>query len=254
MRANPHPGEGVRLKITVIHGQAHKGVTYSLTRALLDCLSRERECDVREFFLPKDGPAFCAGCNSCFLKGEENCPAAGKVRPIAEAMDWADVIVLDSPNYVLEMSGSMKNLLDHLAYRWVTHRPSGAMYRKVGVCLCSSAGAPAGGVVRSMARQLKWMGCSAVYGVPFVCNALGADDLSQKKSAERERRTARAAKRVLRRMERPRASLRAKLFFAIFRKMQSSPSAAWNPKDRDWWIEQGWTKEVRPWKDSAAKS
>ena len=30
--------------------------------------------------------------------------------------------------------------------------------------------------------------------------------------------------------------------------MQASPSASWNPKDRDWWIEQGWIKNVRPWK------
>lgn len=242
------------MKITVIHGQGHKGVTYSLTHALLDRLTKARECEMREFFLPKNGPSFCVGCKSCFLEGEENCPAAGQVRPIAEAMDWADVIVLDSPDYVLEMSGSMKNLLDHLAYRWVTHRPSGAMYRKVGVCLCSSAGAPAGGVVRSMARQLKWMGCSAVYGVPFVSNALGAEGMSEKKRAERDRRTARAAKRVLRWLEHPHASLRAKLFFRIIRKMQSSPGAAWNPKDRDWWVEQGWTKDVRPWKDAAVKS
>ena len=242
------------MKITVIHGQGHKGVTYALTHALLDRLAEGRECSVREFFLPKDGPGFCVGCNNCFLKGEEYCPAAEKVRPVAEAMDWADVILLDSPNYVLEMSGSMKNLLDHFAYRWVTHRPSGAMYRKVGVALSSSAGAPATGVGESMARQLKWMGCPKVYLVPFICNALGVNDLSDKKRAEMARRTERAARRVLKRAEKPRVSLRAKLFFMIFRKMQSAPAAAWNPKDRDWWVEQGWTKDARPWKDAATKT
>ena len=36
--------------------------------------------------------------------------------------------------------------------------------------------------------------------------------------------------------------------FYMFRKMQSSPDADWNPKDRDWWIEQGWIENVRPWK------
>lgn len=236
------------MQITVIHGQGHKGVTYSVTHAMLDRLAEHTDFTLREFFLPKDGPDFCVGCNSCFLKGEGFCPSAEKMRPIAEAMEQADVIVLDSPNYVLEMSGGMKNLLDHFAYRWVTHRPSGSMYRKIGVAVSSSAGAPAGHTVRSMARQLKWMGCPTVCLLPFTCNAFGVSDLSEKKRAEMERKTRKTALRIRRLVSHPRASLRAKLFFLIFRKMQSAPAAAWNPKDRDWWVDRGWTKDARPWK------
>jgi len=236
------------MKIAVIHGQSHKGVTYAVTHAVLDRIAEHTEISLEEFFLPKDGPGFCVGCNGCFLKGEEFCPSAEKMRPIAEAIDRADVIVLDSPNYVLEMSGGMKNLMDHFAYRWVTHRPSASMYRKAGVAVSSSAGAPAGHTVRSMARQLKWMGCPTVRLLPFTCNAFGTADLSDKKRAEMERKTKRMAKRILKSAAHPRASLRAKLFFMLFRKMQSAPAAAWNPKDRDWWVEQGWTKDVRPWK------
>jgi multimeric flavodoxin WrbA len=236
------------MKIAVIHGQSHKGVTYSVVHGILDRLSEKTELSLREFFLPKDGPDFCLGCNNCFLKGEEYCPSATKMQPIADAMDWADVIVLDSPNYVLEMSGGMKNLMDHFAYRWVTHRPSGTMYKKVGVAVSSSAGAPAGHTVRSMARQLKWMGCPFICLLPFTCNAFSVADLSDKKRAEMEIKTKRTAKRILKLAANPRASLCAKLFFMIFRKMQSAPAAAWNPKDRDWWVEQGWTKNVRPWK------
>ena len=43
-------------------------------------------------------------------------------------------------------------------------------------------------------------------------------------------------------------NLKGKIMFYMFRKMQSSSDAAWNPKDRDWWIEQGWIENVRPWK------
>ncbi len=235
------------MHITVIHGQSHKGVTYTMTKTVLSHLATDAD-DVREFFLPTDGPSFCIGCNACFLKGETHCSAADKVQPIAEAMEWADVIVLDSPNYVLEMSGSMKNLMDHLAYRWVTHRPSGAMFTKVGVTVCSSAGAPAGHTVRSMAKQLKWMCVSRIFGFPFICNALGIADLKPKKRLEMERKAARIADRVKRRVAHPRASLRAKALFFMFRGMQSAPDAAWNPTDRDWWVRQGWTGCVRPWK------
>lgn len=235
------------MKITVIHGQSHKGVTYTMTREVLKCLADDQD-EIREYFLPKDGPDFCCGCNSCFIKGEEYCPAAKKVQPIAKAMEWADIIFLDSPNYVMEMSGSMKNFLDHMAYRWVTHRPCGGMFKKVGVVFCSSAGAPAGHTARSLARQLKWMSVSRVYCFPFVSNAMGISDMKATKRVMLERKAARIATRVRQRSERAGASLRGKLFFYVFRKMQSSPGAAWNPVDRDWWVNQGWTGKTRPWR------
>jgi len=235
------------MRITVIHGQSHKGVTYTITHEVLKNLPAEKD-GIQEFFLPKDGPAFCMGCNACFLKGEGHCPCADKVQPLAKALDWADVIILDSPNYVLEMSGAMKNLMDHFAYRWVTHRPSGIMFNKIGITISSSAGAPALHTVRSMAKQLKWMCISKVYLFPFTCNALGPNDLNPKKRAEMEHKAKQIAGKVKKRAEHPRTSLRSRLFFGIFRKMQSAPGASWNPTDRDWWVKQGWTAKNRPWK------
>ena len=213
------------MKITVIHGQLHKGVTYHLTWAVLEKMMDQGD-EVKEFFLPKDGPGFCVGCNNCFLKGESHCPGADKVQPIATAMDWADVIILDSPNYVLEMSGGLKNLMDHLAYRWVTHRPSDSMFRKIGITVCSSAGAPAGHTVRSMAKQLKWMGITKVYHFPFISNALGISDLKLEKQVELRKRAEKLANKVKRRGDRSKVGLRVKLCFYIFRKMQSSPGGS----------------------------
>lgn len=238
--------KGKQMKITVIHGQGHKGITYHLTWALLEQIMNQGD-ELKEFFLPQDGPGFCIGCNSCFLRGEQDCPGAAKVQPIAAAMDWADVLIVGSPNYVMEMSGALKSLLDHLAYRWVTHRPSGAMYRKTAVTICSSAGAPAGHTVRAMAKQLRWMGVSAIYCFPFISNALTVSDLKPQKQAEITKKAGKIAGRVINHVRRPKTGLRARLFFYIFRKMQSAPGAAWNPTDRDWWKDQGWIGEVRPW-------
>ncbi len=234
------------MKITVIHGQSHKGITHHLTWAVLDPLVADG-AQVREFFLPKDGPGFCIGCNCCFMKGAEHCPGAAEMQPIAQAIDWADVLVVDSPNYVMEMSGGMKNLMDHLAYRWVTHRPSGSMFTKVGLTLCSSAGAPAGHTTRSLAKQLKWMGMTQVYRLPFTSNAMTIADLKPKKQAELEKKAKRAVQRIKRAAAHPRVGLRARACFAIFSKMQSGADAAWNPTDRDWWVTQGWTGSQRPW-------
>lgn len=45
---------GKPMKITVIHGQMHKGVTYHLTWAVLERMMNPED-EIREFFLPKAG-------------------------------------------------------------------------------------------------------------------------------------------------------------------------------------------------------
>ena len=57
------------MKITVIHGQSHKGSTYNIARQLCDKLGGE----VTEFFLPRDLGEFCLGCGGCFVD-ETKCP------------------------------------------------------------------------------------------------------------------------------------------------------------------------------------
>lgn len=236
------------MNITVIHGQKHKGVSHTITQTILRTLMQDKD-ELREFSLPARGLDFCVGCNSCFIKGEEFCPSAEAVQPIAEALDWADIILIDTPNYVMEMSGALKNLMDHLAYRWVTHRPRGSMFRKVGIVACSSAGAPPGGVTKSVARQLKWMCVPKVYRLPLISGALTVGDLSPKKKAEMEKKAAKIARAARRRAGNPRAAIRSRFFFLLMRKMQMSPDAAWNPTDQKWWVKEGWTGKTRPWKD-----
>lgn len=235
------------MKIVMIHGQSHKGITYTMAHNVLKHLKSEGD-EVKEFFLPKDGPGFCMGCNSCFIKGEEKCPEASKVQPIMRAMEWADVIMLDSPNYVMSMSGSMKNLMDHLAYRWVTHRPHGSMFSKVGVTLSSSAGAPPNGTVKSMAKQLKWLCVPRVYIFPFISNAMGVKDLAPDKKAKMDRQAKKIAAQVRYAVSHPKVGIVSKMKFLLFRGMQSGEKSAWNPTDQKWWQDQGWTEKERPWK------
>lgn len=239
------------MRITVIYGQNHRGVSYTMAQRVLAYLMEEGD-ELTEFFLPKDGPSFCVGCNGCFVRGEEHCPEAARVQPIMQAVEAADVIVLASPNYCMEMSGAMKNLLDHFAYRWVTHRPHPRMFAKVGLALASSAGAPPFGTVKSLARQLRWMCVPTVYRFPFVSNAMSADALSEKKRRELEGKAERLAGKLRRAHERQRVGLRARAQFLLFRKMQQG-EGAWNPTDRDWWVAQGWLAGKRPWDELRAK-
>lgn len=240
------------MKIIMIYGQIHKGISYTIAHSVLKHLRinelEDSQVEIKEFFLPKDGPDFCVGCNQCFLKGEEHCPEAKKVQPIMRAIEWADIIIIASPNYVMEMSGSLKNLFDHLAYRWVTHRPHPTMFSKVGVVISSSAGAPPNGTVKSMAKQLKWMCVPKVYKFPFISNAMGVADLAIDKRNQIEKKAAKIAKQIRHSIKRPSVGLRTKAQFLLFRRMQIGEAAAWNSTDQNWWIEYGWTKKTRPWK------
>ena len=71
------------MKITVLHGQHHKGSTYNITRLFLNKLAGENT-EIVEFFMPGDTPPSCVGCCNCFIKGETpvspcgDCAAGGQ--------------------------------------------------------------------------------------------------------------------------------------------------------------------------------
>ena len=97
------------MKIAMINGQNHKGSTYHIGKMLADKLGGE----VTEFFLPKDFGHFCIGCNQCIVKDEKLCLYYKELKPLTDAIDSADVIILTSPVYVYHCTGSMKAWLDH---------------------------------------------------------------------------------------------------------------------------------------------
>ena len=62
------------MNITVINGTEKHGVTYRLKEMFLADFSDN--ANITEYYLPKDCPAFCAGCTNCILKGEQKCKDA----------------------------------------------------------------------------------------------------------------------------------------------------------------------------------
>ena len=59
------------MKCVVINGTEVKGCTYNLKEIFLDEL---KPTELKEFYLPKDGPDFCKGCKVCFVDSETKCP------------------------------------------------------------------------------------------------------------------------------------------------------------------------------------
>jgi len=81
------------MKVTLIHGQNHKGSTYHIARMVAEKIGG----DIEEFFLPRDSKEGCLGCYACLYKGREFCPHSVQIEAIFRSMLFSDVIVIGSP-------------------------------------------------------------------------------------------------------------------------------------------------------------
>jgi multimeric flavodoxin WrbA len=233
------------MEITIIHGQSHKGSTYHISQMLKERLT-DSESNVNEFFLPVDGPAFCAGCYQCIMKGESNCPHSDKVQKIAEAMIRSRVIIIDSPTYCLDMSGQLKTLFDHLGYMWFSHRPRKEMFTKIGIALSTTAGAGAKRVTKSIAKQMFWWGVPKVFKMPFTVSAMRWSEVTEKTRKIISESVEQVADSIKRCEGKAAPGIGSRFLFGLMRKMHAGNT--WNPTDRDYWKNNGWTLDVRPWR------
>jgi multimeric flavodoxin WrbA len=232
------------MKIVVLHGQMHKGSTYNITKLFLENLSDENT-EITEFFMPENAPSFCMGCFSCFIVSEEKCPHADVVQPIVKAIDEADLLILESPCYVLGMSGQLKTLLDHLAYRWMIHRPHPEMFSKVGLAISTAAGAGTKKVTKSLKDNLFHWGVPKIYRYGKNVGAMGWETVKPEKKLQIEKEVRRLSKQISKQIGRVKPGIKTKLMFLIMRMGQKAND--WNPTDKEYWIRNGWLNDKRPW-------
>lgn len=228
------------MKITVIHGQSHKGSTYNIAKQLCDKLGGE----VTEFFLPKDFDYFCKGCTACFTD-ETKCPHYEKLEPITKAMDEADVIILTSPVYVMHATGAMKAFLDHYGYRFLVHRPEEKMFAKQAVCISTAAGAGMKSTIKDMADSTFFWGIAKTYKLGVAVMETRWEAVKPEIKQKIDKNTTFLAKKISRKVGRIKPDIKTKGFFAVMAMMQKN---GFNPADKEYWTAKGWTKGKRPWK------
>lgn len=238
------------MKITVINGTEKHGVTYRLKEIFLD---RFREkADIREFYLPKDCPAFCSGCTNCILKGEHICKDAGYVQKIVSSLLEADLIVMTSPAYVMHATGSMKALLDHLAYLWMPHRPAPEMFTKRAVIITQCLGAGAKSAAKDIKHSLSWWGISKITVVTGkLMGDIVWDRLAEKKRVKLTDKMNRLSDKFSNnkfvKSSKVNVSTKIKFFFCCM--IQKSLHKN-NPEylDGKYWAKMGWLGKTRPWR------
>lgn len=229
------------MKIVMVHGQSHEGSTCHIARIIGKKLGGE----ITEFFLPQDFGEFCLGCTNCFVKTEEKCPHYLKLKPITDAIDEADVIILASPVYVYHTTGAMKALLDHYGYRWMVHRPDERMFSKQAVVISTAAGAGTKSTNKDMADSTFFWGCARTYRFGIGVAATSWESVSPKIQAKIERTTTSIADKIKKNNGKIKPGIKTKVFFAIMRMMQKS---GWNEADKNYWQEKNWLGKSRPWK------
>lgn len=223
------------MKIAVLHGQKHHGSTWNTTRLLLDSLASEGD-ECNEFYV-NDIPD-CIGCFTCILDDEEKCPHRGPTKPIIQAIEQADILIVDTPNYCMGMTGQLKTFFDHMAYRWMSHRPLDEMQRKVAVAVSTTAGAGASIATKQIAKQLFWLGIPKTYRINQAVAASKWDDVKPETKSKIGRKAARIAKKTRKKHGKARRGLRQKFLFRMMGNIQKSGLGT--PRDAVYWKEQGW--------------
>lgn len=229
------------MKITIIHGQSHKGSTYHIARMLAEKLTGQ----ITEFFLPRDFGQMCVGCANCFTKTETLCPHYKQLKLITDAIDEADVLIFESPVYVYHATGAMKTLLDHYGYRWMVHRPEEKMFQKQAVCISTAAGAGMKSTNKDMADSMFFWGVGKIYQYGVAVRAISFDGVDEKIKQKIDKKTTALADKIKKNSGKVKPGIKTKIFFNVMRMMQKS---GWNEADANYWKEKGWCEKARPWK------
>ena len=107
---------GKKMKILLISSSPHKekSRTFSLARQVLKGISQET-ADIETIHLIDFNVMFCVHCERCHKKILK-CPLPDNINIILEKMLEADGIILASPNYINQVTASMKALFDRSAH------------------------------------------------------------------------------------------------------------------------------------------
>lgn len=232
------------MKIVLIHGQNHKGSSYTIGRMIADKVEVEKE--TTEFFLPKDLNHFCLGCYKC-IEGDDNCPFYEEKRNIMDEVEKADLLIFTTPTYCLRASAPMKSFIDFTFTYWIAHRPRKCMYSKKAVVVSTAAGQGTKSAIKDVKTALFYWGIPYIKSYGKALQAMNWDMVNQKKKEKIEKDTARIAKK-LSDSKKPHVGIKTRFMFKVMAGMQSAGMGS-SPMEKKYWESNGWLGKKRPWKD-----
>ena len=240
------------MKITVINATEKQGAVYALKESFLRPFAGKAE--IKEWYLPKDMPNFCNGCETCVTESETKCHDARSFMPIWKSIEAADLVVFATPTYAGHVPAALKNLLDHFEWAWMTHRPRPAVFGKRALILatCGIAGKSA---ATDITDSLEGWGFADIrcFRAEFrdASSAKDTTDISANiestlsaLSAKYQRTDFSVPAKMPRRLKRRFNACRA----ARIKLIDAETARETLSADSRYWQESGWLDKSRPWK------
>jgi multimeric flavodoxin WrbA len=189
----------------------------------------------------------CVGCFKCIIESEQNCPHYKQTAVLKQAILDADLVILTSPVYVFDVSGSMKNLLDHFGYQWLSHRPEQSMFNKLGLSVVTAAGAGLNPTTKTLKTNLRWWGMKKVFSFKQAVMSKSVQELSPKVIRKIDKQAKMLAKKISKAYLNPESKpeLLTRFYFGIMR-MGKKGHPEWNAIDHAYWVKQGYFNR-KPW-------
>lgn len=152
------------MKILIIHGSPRRGNTWKILNKVREKINEEIDVDYEIIELSKMKIPMCTGCFKCILKSEEKCPHYESIKYINDKIDWCDAMIITSPVYSLQISGQLKNFIDHMSYNF--HRPK--YFNKKALIITTTGGVRAKEIANYIKEVLTFWGINTAYKLPIV--------------------------------------------------------------------------------------
>jgi multimeric flavodoxin WrbA len=159
--------------LAIIGSYRKKGNTTRVVDLIEQQLQKEaarsgEPVEIETLFLGHQDIGLCRGCRVCFDRGEEHCPLKDDLLAIKARMHAADGLIVASPVYVDDVSGTTKNWIDRLAH--VCHRPEFA--GKCAYLVATTGSSPTGHAIRTLRTAMLTWGFYVVGETGFKTGAL----------------------------------------------------------------------------------
>ena len=212
---------------------------------------------MKQFTLPKDGPAYCLGCKACFYKDMSACPHLKTTLPIWQAMEEAHLLVFITPTYVFSIPGQLKALLDHFGSRWIVHKPSPKMLGKQALIINQAVGAGFRSTLTPLKHSLRFWGVRRVYSIKARLAMTDYELVDQKVKTKLNRQMEGTIRKIVTKQQDVSPGLLAKLLYrgmafghqGIHKMLQKKNQPV--TSDYLYWQKEGWLDGRFPWKGKA---
>jgi multimeric flavodoxin WrbA len=166
------------VRVLVLLGSHRKNGNSSRVVGLVEeglqqlALRHSEPLTVERVYLGHQDIGWCRGCRMCFDQREEMCSLKDDLLELKAKMSSSDGIILASPVYVQDVSGTVKNWMDRLAH--ACHRP--AFAGKSALLVATVGDGPAGHALRTMKTALSLWGFHIAAQASFKMGARMEED------------------------------------------------------------------------------